>query len=53
MLLDARERKRYIKAAKELIYPEEVIKKLEEAETEEQCDRIMRDARNNTRRWDE
>lgn len=39
------ERKHYIKVAKDLLYPEEVIKKLENAVTEAECIRILHDAR--------
>ena len=35
----------YIKAAKELFYPASVIRKLEEAKTEYECDKIMSNAR--------
>lgn len=41
------ERRNFIKAAKNLCYSEEVIKLLEQAETKNQCIRIMNSARKN------
>ena len=43
--MDAIERREYIKIAKELRYPDEVIAKLQKAETTYECDKIMQYAR--------
>lgn len=39
------DRREYIQIAKELCYSKEVIKKLEQAEDDNTCSRIMQDAR--------
>lgn len=43
------EKKQLIQAAKDLLYPREVIRKLEKATTEAECARIMRTARHNSK----
>lgn len=44
-ILTYRERRWYIRAARDLCYPAQVIDRLNAAKTEEECDRIMRTAR--------
>ena len=39
------DRRSYINAAKDLHYPESVIRKLKEATSERECDKIMTNAR--------
>ena len=43
--IDAVERRRYIRTARQLGYPEDVILQIKNATSEIQCDRIMMDAR--------
>ena len=39
------DKRSYIQAAEDLHYPESVIRKLKEAKTERECDKIMTNAR--------
>ena len=39
------DKKKYIKIAKDLLYSDEVIRRLQLAETENECIRILHDAR--------
>ena len=41
-----KEKKNFIKIAKDLCYSDDVLKRLEAAKTEEECLRILHDARN-------
>lgn len=39
------DRRSYIHAAQDLCYPDSVVRKLKEAKTERECDKIMTNAR--------
>lgn len=39
------DRRWYVKAAKDLCYPDSVVSKLKEAKTERECEKIMTNAR--------